>query len=136
MRIKTYDMIDKTYMDELKSRFVNAKTDAERDAVRTEMSAACSEAPHVVAEIMAGQLDETIATAKDMKMREKLSNILPAISMAYVARVYFGKSRAWLCQRINGLAVNGKRAEFTESEKATLEHALKDIAELLLSIRL
>ena len=129
-------MIDKTYMDELKARFVNARTDAERNSVRAEMSAACAEDPQAVAEAVARQLDESIAEAKDMSMRERLSHVLPAISMAYVAKRYFGKSRAWLCQRINGLAVNGKRAEFTDAEKATLEHALKDIASSLASVRL
>ena len=129
-------MIDKTYMDELKARFVNAKTESEREAARAEMSAACAEDPQAVAEAMIRQLDGTIAAAKDMSMRERLAHVLPAISMAYVAKRYFGKSRAWLCQRINGLAVNGKRAEFTDAEKATLEHALKDIASTLESVRL
>lgn len=56
--------------------------------------------------------------------------------MSYIAKNYFGKSRSWLCQRINGLAVNGKEARFTESEKATLDLALKDIAGSLLNVRL
>ena len=76
------------------------------------------------------------AEAKSMAIREKLASVLPAISMSYIAKNYFGKSRSWLCQRINGLAVNGKEARFTESEKATLDLALKDIAGSLLNVRL
>ena len=129
-------MIDKTYMDELKTKFVKAKTESEREAVRAEMNAACNENPEAVAEAMIQQIEGTIAEAKEMQMREKLADVLPAISMAYIARRYFGKSRAWLCQRINGLAVNGKRAELTDAEKVTLEHALKDIASTLASVRL
>lgn len=123
-------------MDDLKSRFVNAKTESERECVRAEMRAACADDPKAVGEVMSLQLDETIAKAKSMTTREKLAPILPAISMAYIAKNYFGKSRSWLCQRINGLAVNGKEARFTESEKATLDHALKDIAGSLLNVRL
>jgi len=129
-------MIDKTYMDDLKNRFVNAKTESERERVRAEMSAACAEDPKAVGEVMSVQLDETIAEAKDMTIRAKLANVLPAVSMSYVAKKYFGKSRSWLCQRINGLAVNGKKATFTESEKDTLKYALKDIAGSLLNVRL
>ena len=129
-------MIDKTYMDDLKNRFVNAKTESERECVRAEMGAACAEDPKAVGEVMAMQLDETIAEAKSMAIREKLASVLPAISMSYIAKNYFGKSRSWLCQRINGLAVNGKEARFTEYEKATLDHALKDIAGSLLNVRL
>lgn len=129
-------MIDKTYMDDLKNRFVNAKTESERECVRAEMSTACAEDPKAVGEVMAMQLDETIAEAKSMAIREKLASVLPAISMSYIAKNYFGKSRSWLCQRINGLAVNGKEARFTEREKATLDHALKDIAGSLLNVRL
>lgn len=129
-------MIDKTYMDELKSKFVNAKTESEREIVSAEMSAACLDNPKVVEEVMIMQLDETIAEAKNMIMREKLADVLPAISMSYIAKKYFGKSRSWLCQRVNGLVVNGKRAAFTEEEKKTLEHALNDIAQSLMKIRL
>lgn len=129
-------MIDKTYMDNLKNRFVNAKTQSEQECVRAEMSAACAEDPKAVGEAISVQLDETIAEAKDMAIREKLAPILPAISMSYIAKNYFGKSRSWLCQRINGLTANGKEARFTESEKATLDHALKDIAGSLLNVRL
>ena len=38
-------MIDKSYMDELKSKFVNAKTESERELVSAEMSAACLNDP-------------------------------------------------------------------------------------------
>ena len=100
------------------------------------MSAVCLNDPKGVAEVMIIQIDETITEAKDMIVREKLASVLPAISMSYIAKKYFGKSRSWLCQRVNGLEVNGKRAAFTEEEKKTLEHALNDIAKSLMNIRL
>lgn len=101
-------MIDKSYMDELKSKFVNAKTESERELVSAEMSAACLNDPKGVAEVMIMQIDETITEAKDMIVREKLASVLPAISMSYIAKKYFGKSRSWLCQRVNGPRSMGK----------------------------
>lgn len=64
---------------------------------------------------------------KEETIREKLQEISPFISFAYISRNYFKKSRAWFVQRLNGNIVNGKPAKFTETELQTLNHALKDI---------
>jgi hypothetical protein len=50
-----------------------------------------------------------------------------ALNMSYIARTYFGKSRSWLSQRLNGSVVNGKHASMTDEEMATLTSALQDI---------
>ncbi|MBO7192286.1 MAG: DUF5053 domain-containing protein [Bacteroidales bacterium] len=50
-----------------------------------------------------------------------------------MAKSYFGKSRQWLYQRVNGLLVNGKQAQFTPAELETLNFALKDMGEKLSS---
>lgn len=68
-------------------------------------------------------------------IRTRLKNILPAISLAYVAKTYFGKSRQWLCQRVNGNLVNGKPARFTPAEIEILNDALQDMGKILSSIR-
>jgi len=51
--------------------------------------------------------------------------------MSYIAEHYFGKSRQWLYQRINGNAVNGKPADFTPDELKTFSNALSDLGEQL-----
>ena len=56
------------------------------------------------------------------------------ISLSYLAKRYFNKSRSWLYQRMNGNIVNGKPARFTSDELATLNRALKDISEKLGSL--
>ena len=67
-------------------------------------------------------------------MKEQIKEILPVISLSFVAKEYFGKTKEWLYQRINGNIVNGKPAKFTDEEKMTLNLALKDIAEKLMKI--
>ena len=57
-----------------------------------------------------------------------------AISLSYIAKKYFGKSRNWLYQRINGYMVNGKRAEFTQNEFRTFLDALDDIGTTIRNI--
>ncbi len=122
-------------MDALKTRFVNARTDAERQAVDDEMRRLCDEDVNAVAEIMKQQLEETHREVDEILVRKQLEEMLPAISLSYIAKTYFKKSRAWLYQRINGLSVNGKPAKFSESEIETLNYALNDIGQRLVGIK-
>ena len=64
-------------------------------------------------------------------LRDKMKEILPAISVSYIARKYFGKSSSWFYQRLNGNRVNGKEAAFTPNELSTLSAALNDIGKRL-----
>ena len=68
------------------------------------------------------------------RIREKLGIVPEAISMSYVAKNYFGKTKTWLYQRLNGNKVNGKEARFTESEARQLQDALHDLGHRLSSI--
>ena len=67
-------------------------------------------------------------------IKEKLGELPEAISLAYVAKNYFGKSNSWLSQRINGSIVNGKRARFSSSEVKQLQDALHDLGHRLLAV--
>lgn len=57
-------------------------------------------------------------------------------SLSYIAKNYFGKSKQWLNNKINGCIVNGKPSKFTEDEKKRLNHALNDLSKKLGSIRI
>lgn len=128
-------MITKEQMDALKERFVNADTEAERQAVDAEIHRICEEDAVAVAEIVKLQLQETHKKVDEILVRKQLEEMLPAISLSYIAKTYFKKSRAWLYQRINGLSVNGKPAKFSEGEIETLNYALNDIGQRLINIR-
>ncbi|MBS6269012.1 MAG: DUF5053 domain-containing protein [Tannerella sp.] len=64
----------------------------------------------------------------------QLQEISEIISLSYLAKKYFGKTRSWIYQRINGNIVNGKPCKFTESELAILNNALKDISDKIGSL--
>ena len=67
----------------------------------------------------------------EILLRERLGELPEVISFSYIAKKYFGKSRNWLYQRINGYTVNGKKARFTENEFQTFQNALKDISVMI-----
>ena len=61
-------------------------------------------------------MDEAQAIVKTVEIRQTLEKVLPFASMSYIAQHYFGRTRQWLYQRINGSAVNGRPANFTADE--------------------
>ena len=69
-------------------------------------------------------MDEAQAIVKTVEIRQTLEKVLPFASMSYIAQHYFGRTRQWLYQRINGSAVNGRPANFTADELNTLSLAL------------
>lgn len=50
------------------------------------------------------------------------------INVSKLAKVYFGKSHAWLAQKINGYTVCNKERGFTPTEYDQLSNALRDLA--------
>lgn len=72
----------------------------------------------------------------ELTVRQQLADISGFISLSYIAKNYFGKSKQWLNNKINGCIVNGKPSKFTEDEKERLNYALNDLSKKLGSIRI
>ncbi len=68
---------------------------------------------------------------QEQRMAERLGEITDMVSMAYIAKTYFKKSRSWLAHKLNGNIVNGKPSQFAEEELKTLRFALNDMASKL-----
>lgn len=64
---------------------------------------------------------------KELTIREQMKDVINLVPLAYIAKNYFGKSRAWLYQRINGYKIRGKVYTLNEKEIETFNRALKDI---------
>ena len=62
-------------------------------------------------------------------MRQKLYDLLVAISWADLSRTYFGKSSSWLYHKMDGRDGNGKPTAFTFEEAQQLKGALVDLSE-------
>jgi hypothetical protein len=72
-------------------------------------------------------VEESVLLIETVNLGE-VSNI---ISVSYIAQKYFGKTRQWLYQKLNGNIVNGKPAGFTDEEKKKLKEALLDISNVI-----
>lgn len=119
----------------LKNRHINATTQEEKDAVYLEMKKLQDEDADAWAWAMVENLKETNNEARAFIVKNQLEEILPIISAAYIAKNYFGKSKEWFYQKMNGNIVNGKPAQFSKEEIETLNLALQDISLKIGSIR-
>ena len=61
-------------------------------------------------------------------MKQTLNDILLDISWAHLSMRYFGKSRSWLHQKLDGKSSNGGEGDFSEAERIQLREALKDLS--------
>ena len=66
---------------------------------------------------------------KKQTMKDKLYDLIVAISWADLSRTYFGKSSSWLYQRMEGVDDKGNPIDFTPEETEQLKGALVDLSE-------
>ncbi len=114
-------------IEELKERFrhANKKELAEID---NEMNQLATQQPAEFSEAMVKAAKATVQEIDELILKEKLKDVLPALSVSYFAKTYFKKTPQWFYQRLNGNTVNGKSAKFTEDELKTLSFALTDVS--------
>ena len=62
------------------------------------------------------------------KLMQELDEILLYMKWGNISKDYFGFSRSWLYQRLNGYDGNGKECELTQEQRGILREALRDIA--------
>lgn len=64
-------------------------------------------------------------------MTEKLKDIMLYLKWGNISKDYFGFSRGWIYQRLNGYDGNGNPSDFTDTQKEVLREALRDLAKKL-----
>ena len=58
----------------------------------------------------------------------QLKEIITLLKWGNISKDYFGFSRGWIYQRLNGYDGNGNKCDFTDEQKEILREALRDIA--------
>lgn len=120
------EMIDKVKALAAQNRA--AKTEEEKDDVRRQMNILKRIDPKAFAVAVGYMAKNTEQKVKELTMAETLGEITDMVSMAYIAKAYFGKSRSWLAHKMNGNIVNGKTSQFSPDELAILRTALQDMS--------
>ena len=128
------EMVDKVKVLAAQNRA--AKTAEAKAEVRRQMDALKESDPKAFAVAVGYMAKTTEQKVKELTMAEKFGEISDMVSMAYIAKAYFGKSRSWLAHKMNGNIVNGKASQFTPDELVTLRGALQDMAQKFGSLSL
>lgn len=126
-------------VEKLLSEWKKLNTEEERLVFDEKMKSLIDSKPKEEMDIFANDFfngaKKACEEAKDLielvTMRQQLEPVIPYISLSTIAKEYFGKSRNWLYQRINGNIVNGKPAKFSDEERKTLKTAIEDITHKL-----
>ena len=71
---------------------------------------------------------------KELSARAQLAETYELLPISYIAKEYFGKTAAWLYQRLNGYKVRGKVYSLTNEEKNVFNRAVQDIAHRIGSV--
>lgn len=135
-----------TYMDIrnelelLKARMSEGLTEENAAAVeRIKSMATTAEDKKMVedfVERMLGEVETDVNELERLTIKAQMQDVLEVVNLSYIAKKYFGKTHAWLSQRVNECVVNGKKKTFTEEELKTLNNALQDISRMIGSRRL
>jgi hypothetical protein len=75
---------------------------------------------------ISGEISEAV---DEISIKVQLMKVSEIVSMSYIAKNYFHRTRQWLYKKING-----KPARFTKEEISTLNFALQDISKEIGSI--
>jgi DNA-binding protein len=132
-------MEQKIFIEELKKlkdQYTSTRSVKKRAAIDAQITALVNKDRKEFSLAMIELMKETRTRVEATLEQARVRELSRAVSMAYIARTYFQKSRGWLYQRINGSIVNGKPARFNDEERKTLEHAFHDIGGMLTSIRI
>ena len=78
------------------------------------------------------QLQSEVLTLRE-QLAEEDYKLLP---LRYIAQEYFGKSAAWLSQRLNGSEVRGHIYTLNSEQKEIFNRAVKEIGQRISSLQL
>lgn len=80
------------------------------------------------------ELEELNLEVENAVLKQQIAPYMDIIPLGYIAKKYFGKSTAWLSQRINGNKVRGRVYTLSEQDKQIFNNAIRDICKKLGSL--
>ena len=124
----------KARLDALKKEWAATKDETTRKEIDEKINALVDEDPEEFSRAFQQSALEAIAKAAKLRseeVKEKLSPVMKVVNWSYVAETYFGKTKAWFSQKLNGKPAGKSIAFFKREELNILADALRDISRKL-----
>lgn len=125
---KQKTMTTREKFESLKELELKTRSGKELEKIQLEFEKLAKEDPEGFEDAFIESARRTLRDARQLKIKEQLREVSQIVSMSYIAKTYFNKTRSWMSQRVNELEVNGKPAKFTPEEIEVLNTAFKDIS--------
>ncbi len=74
-------------------------------------------------------METVIKQDQIVDMKQRMQDILLAVSWREISRTYFSKSCSWFYHKMDGIDGNGGEGGFTPSEASLLRGALVDLSD-------
>lgn len=98
----------------------------DKELIEEIMKRAQSEEGEHLAKVAVERFRSSDSSERVFELKEH--DIMKVLKISYIAERFFGRSRSWLCHKLNHNLNNGKPEDFSPEERQKLKKALDTIA--------
>lgn len=114
----------------------DAKSEARKAEILSYIKTHANDADREEAKTFIGQKMEQIKDNVEVLRKQIETEDYKLLPLRYIAEVYFGKSAAWLSQRLNGSEVRGHVYTLSTEQKDIFNQAVQEIGKRISSLQL
>lgn len=114
----------------------DAKSEARKAEILSYIKTHANDADREEAKAFIGQKMEQIKDNVEVLRKQIETEDYKLLPLRYIAEVYFGKSAAWLSQRLNGSEVRGHVYTLSTEQKNIFNQAVQEIGKRISSLQL
>lgn len=114
----------------------DAKSEARKAEILSYIKTHANDADREEAKAFIGQKMEQIKDNVEVLRKQIETEDYKLLPLRYIAEVYFGKSAAWLSQRLNGSEVRGHVYTLSTEQKDIFNQAVQEIGKRISSLQL
>lgn len=114
----------------------DAKSEARKAEILSYIKTHGNDADREEAKAFIGQKMEQIKDNVEVLRKQIETEDYKLLPLRYIAEVYFGKSAAWLSQRLNGSEVRGHVYTLSTEQKNIFNQAVQEIGKRISSLQL
>lgn len=114
----------------------DAKSEARKAEILSYIKTHANDADREEAKVFIGQKMEQIKDNVEVLRKQIETEDYKLLPLRYIAEVYFGKSAAWLSQRLNGSEVRGHVYTLSTEQKNIFNQAVQEIGKRISSLQL